>query len=168
MMCLDVLHGSAAASAPQEGGVTGSISPETTSAATAPRGGFPAGSACVFATGQNWHGARKALAASLPRKVAVDARSNSLILSAQSETLDLAAKIVADLDKSVDRFVTEVKLFRLKHASALRMVPLLQSVFAEGPPVPGTDRDGCGVRAFGYALDRRKGHGRPLLSRVGT
>jgi type II secretory pathway component GspD/PulD (secretin) len=61
------------------------------------------------------------------------------VLSAQAETLDLASKIIADLDKAVDRFVTEVKLFRLKHASALRMLPLLQSVFAEGPPVPGTE-----------------------------
>jgi type II secretory pathway component GspD/PulD (secretin) len=78
-------------------------------------------------------------ALSNPLSIAVDARSNSLILSAQSETLDLAAKIVGDLDKAVDRFVTEVKLFRLKHASALRMMPLLQSVFAEGPPVPGTE-----------------------------
>lgn len=74
-----------------------------------------------------------------PLAVSVDARSNSLILSAQAETLDLAMKIVSDLDKAVDRFVTEVKLFRLKHASALRLLPLLQSVFAEGPPVPGTE-----------------------------
>lgn len=78
-------------------------------------------------------------ALSNPISIAVDARSNSLILSAQSETLDLAAKIVGDLDKAIDRFVTEVKLFRLKHASALRMVPLLQSVFNEGPPVPGSE-----------------------------
>ena len=33
----------------------------------------------------------------------------------------------------------DVRLFRLKHASATRIVPLLQSVFAEGPPVPGTE-----------------------------
>ncbi len=78
-------------------------------------------------------------ALSNPISIAIDARSNSLILSAQAETLDLAAKIVGDLDKAVDRFVTEVKLFRLKHASAQRMLPLLQSVFAEGPAVPGTE-----------------------------
>lgn len=74
-----------------------------------------------------------------PLSVAVDARSNSLIVSGHAESMDLAMKIIADLDKAVDRFVTDVKLFRLKHASALRMVPLLQSVFAEGPPVPGTE-----------------------------
>jgi type II secretory pathway component GspD/PulD (secretin) len=78
-------------------------------------------------------------ALSNPIAIAVDARSNALILSAQAETLDLATKIVSDLDKAIDRFTTEVKLFRLKHASALRMVPMLQSVFAEGPNVPGTE-----------------------------
>ena len=39
----------------------------------------------------------------------------------------------------MERFVTEVKLFRLKHASATRLMPLLQSVFAEGTAVPGTE-----------------------------
>src|SRR5262249_46060980 len=51
-----------------------------------------------------------------PLNVTTDARSNSLILSGQKESLDLALKIVADLDRKVDRFITEVKLFRLKHA----------------------------------------------------
>lgn len=74
-----------------------------------------------------------------PIAVVPDGRSNSLIISAQAETLDLAVKVIGDLDKAVDRFVTEVKLFRVKHASATRLVPLLQSVFAEGPPVPGTE-----------------------------
>ena len=44
-----------------------------------------------------------------------------------------------DLDKQVEKFVTEVRLFRLKHASAIKLLPLLQSVFAEGPSVPGTE-----------------------------
>ncbi|MSU60844.1 MAG: hypothetical protein EXS31_00360 [Pedosphaera sp.] len=74
-----------------------------------------------------------------PLNVAVDARSNTLILSGQIETMNLALRVVADIDKPIDRFVTEVRLFRLKHASAIRLVPLLQSVFAEGPPVPGTE-----------------------------
>lgn len=74
-----------------------------------------------------------------PLNVSVDPRSNTLILSGQKETLQLAQKLIDDIDQQIDRFVTEVKLFRLKHASALRLVPLLQSVFAEGPSVPGTE-----------------------------
>ncbi|MFM8358857.1 MAG: secretin N-terminal domain-containing protein, partial [Verrucomicrobiota bacterium] len=74
-----------------------------------------------------------------PLGVAVDARSNTLIVSGRQETLELAQKIINDLDKDLFRFVTEVRLFRLKHASALRLMPLLQSVFAEGSAVPGTE-----------------------------
>ena len=74
-----------------------------------------------------------------PLNVAMDPRSNTLILSGKPESIELASKIIADLDSKVERFVTEVKLFRLKHASAIRMAPLLQSVFAEGPAVPGTE-----------------------------
>ena len=74
-----------------------------------------------------------------PLNVAVDARANSVILSGQKETLDLAAKLITDMDQQMDRFVTEVKLFRLKHASATRLLPLLQAVFAEGPSVPGSE-----------------------------
>lgn len=74
-----------------------------------------------------------------PLNVTTDARSNSLILSGRKESLELAQKLVSDLDRKVDRFMTEVRIFRLKHASARRLAPLLQSVFAEGPPVPGTE-----------------------------
>src|SRR5262249_48205678 len=48
-------------------------------------------------------------------------------------------RVINDLDKQLERFVTEVRLFRLKFASATRLVPLLQSVFAEGTAVPGTE-----------------------------
>lgn len=81
--------------------------------------------------------AGKALAR--PFNVAVDARSNTLILSGSLEALDLAMRVIDDLDKQVERFVTEVKLFRLKHASAIRLLPMLQAVFAEGPTVPGSE-----------------------------
>ena len=74
-----------------------------------------------------------------PLNVAVDRRSNAVILSGQKESLELAEKVINDLDSKVDRFITEVKLFRLKHASARRLAPLLQSVFSEGPSVPGTE-----------------------------
>lgn len=74
-----------------------------------------------------------------PLGIGVDPRSNTLILSGQTESIELASKVIDDLDKQLDRFVTEVKLIRLKHASATRLLPLLQSVFAEGTPVPGTE-----------------------------
>lgn len=74
-----------------------------------------------------------------PLNVATDTRANTVILSGQIETMNLAMQLIADMDKPLDRFVTEVKLFRLKHASATKMVPLLQSVFTEGPSVPGTE-----------------------------
>ena len=57
----------------------------------------------------------------------------------QRDSLDLAMSIVKDMDREVTGFVTDVRLFRLKHASATRLIPLLQSVFAEGAPVPGTE-----------------------------
>ncbi len=74
-----------------------------------------------------------------PLTVAIDARSNTLILSGQPDTLELAAKVVADIDQPLERFVTDIRLFRLKHASASRLLPLLRSVFTEGPSVPGTE-----------------------------
>ncbi len=74
-----------------------------------------------------------------PLNVAIDTRANAVILSGQIETMNLAMQLISDIDKPLDRFVTEVKLFRLKHASATKLVPLLQSVFTEGPSVPGTE-----------------------------
>ncbi len=74
-----------------------------------------------------------------PLNVAVDNRSNTLILSGRPESIELAQRIVADLDKQLDRFLTDVRLFRLNHASATRLLPLLQAVFAEGSPVPGME-----------------------------
>ncbi|MEQ2007570.1 MAG: secretin N-terminal domain-containing protein [Limisphaerales bacterium] len=74
-----------------------------------------------------------------PIGIGVDARSNTLILSGQTESIELASKLIEDLDKQLDHPMTDVKLFRLKHASATRLVAMLQSVFAEGAPVPGTE-----------------------------
>jgi type II secretory pathway component GspD/PulD (secretin) len=74
-----------------------------------------------------------------PLSVAIDARGNTVILSGQAETLELAQRVIRDMDQEVERYVTDVRLFRLKHASATRLVPLLQSVFTEGGPVPGTE-----------------------------
>lgn len=93
-----------------------------------------------------------------PLNVAVDTRSNTLLLSGQEETLDLAVKIARDLDMENDRFVTDIRLFRLRYASAIRLLPVLQAVFTEGAAVPGSEgmtaqvsrlrilRDGEGAR----------------------
>src|SRR5207237_2102053 len=83
-------------------------------------------------------------------------RSNALMLSGQKESLELAEKIVADLDRKIERFTTEVKLFRLKHASAIRLAPLLQSVFAEGPSVPGTEGLNTQITRLRAALENEK------------
>jgi type II secretion system protein D len=74
-----------------------------------------------------------------PLNVAVDRRSNTVIISGREESLDLAQRVIEDLDKPIERFVTEVRLFRMKHASASRIAPVLQSVFAEGGPVAGSE-----------------------------
>ena len=79
----------------------------------------------------------KALAA--PLNVAADQRNNALILSGKTEALELAQRLVRDLDAESKGFVTEVRLFRLNFASASRLAPLLQTVFTESGPVPGTE-----------------------------
>jgi type II secretion system protein D len=91
-----------------------------------------------------------------PLNIAMDERSNSLILSGQKESLDLAQKVINDLDRKVDRFVTDVKIFRLKHASARRLAPLLQAVFAEGPAVPGSEGLATQVTRLRAALPDEK------------
>src|SRR4026207_1686661 len=63
---------------------------------------------------------------------------NRLILSSTPDNLKALSTVVAMMD-AVPLGDTEVKIFRMKHASATRIAPLLQSVFAEGPPVPGTE-----------------------------
>jgi type II secretory pathway component GspD/PulD (secretin) len=74
-----------------------------------------------------------------PLNVSVDARSNSLIIAGQPESIGLALKVIQDMDRDLKGLVTDVKLFKLKYASATRMLPLLQAVFAEGTPVPGSE-----------------------------
>ncbi len=64
--------------------------------------------------------------------------ANRLILSSTPDNLKALSAVVTMMD-SVPLGDTEVKIFRMKHASATRIAPLLQSVFAEGPPVPGTE-----------------------------
>jgi type II secretion system protein D len=78
-------------------------------------------------------------ALSSPLNVSSDHRSNSLILSGKAESIALAQRLIRDLDAEYKGFVTEVRLFRLNYASAVRLAPLLQSVFTEAGPVPGSE-----------------------------
>ena len=66
-----------------------------------------------------------------PLNVSFDARTNMLVLSGREETLALALQITKDLDRESSKFVTEVKLFPLKHARASTLAPMLSEVFAE-------------------------------------
>lgn len=74
-----------------------------------------------------------------PLNVAADRRSNSLILSGRPEAVELAQRLIDDLDSQPQTVTTDVKLFRLKYASASRLAPLLQAVFVESTPVPGAE-----------------------------
>ena len=82
-------------------------------------------------------GSARALASQL--NVTADARLNALILSGRKDSIELARKLIKDLDKQWDSAVTEVKVFRVKYATPSRLLPMLQSVFTEGPSVPGTE-----------------------------
>jgi len=74
-----------------------------------------------------------------PLNLSADMRTNTLILSGREETLALAALVIRDLDRDSGKIVTEVRLFRLKHADATKLVPMLQAVFAEGSAAPGAE-----------------------------
>jgi type II secretion system protein D len=80
---------------------------------------------------------------------------NRLILSSTADNLKALSAVVGMMD-SVPLGETEVKLFRLKHASATRIAPLLQSVFAEGPPVPGTEGLNTQITRLRAALEPDK------------
>ncbi len=74
-----------------------------------------------------------------PLNVSTDRRTNTLVISGQPATVALALGVIQDLDAESDDLVTEVRLFRLRHASASRLAPILQAVFAESTPVPGAE-----------------------------
>lgn len=74
-----------------------------------------------------------------PLNVAIDERTNTLILSGQPATVTLALAVIADLDQESESLLTDVRLFRLRHASAAGLLPVLRSVFTEGASVPGAE-----------------------------
>jgi type II secretion system protein D len=75
--------------------------------------------------------------------IGADDRTNSIIMSGHPDSVDLAERLIVDLDKDVENFVTDVKVYRLKHASTDQIVPMLQSAFSENsnePSIEGISR----------------------------
>ncbi|MBT3202301.1 MAG: hypothetical protein HN350_20570, partial [Phycisphaerales bacterium] len=88
----------------------------------------------------------KALVSGL--NLSADLRTNTLVLSGLPESLALAEILIKDLDRTADKFVTEVKIFKLKNADASRLLPVLRGVFTE----PSDDPAVSGVRTFATRL----------------
>ena len=101
-------------------------------------------------------GSARALAS--PLNVTPDARLNALILSGRKDSIELARKLIKDLDKQWDAAVTEVKVFQVKYATPTRLLPILQSVFTEGPAVPGTE----GLNNYVSRLQTRREGGKAV------
>ncbi|MEY4689979.1 MAG: putative type secretion system protein precursor [Verrucomicrobiota bacterium] len=101
-------------------------------------------------------GSARALAS--PLNVTPDSRLNALILSGRKDSIELARKLIKDLDKQWDAAITEVKVFRVKYATPSRLLPMLQSVFAEGPAVPGTE----GLNNYVSRLQTRREGGKAV------
>jgi len=74
-----------------------------------------------------------------PFNVSADLRTNTLVLSGIEESVALAELIIRDLDRVNGRITTEIRLFRLKHAQAARLLPVLSAVFTEGAPTAGSE-----------------------------
>ena len=66
-----------------------------------------------------------------PLNVSADPRTNSLVMSGAPGTLRLAEKVLKDLDRQSGEIITQVRLFKLHHADAARLAPVLKAVFAE-------------------------------------
>ena len=71
--------------------------------------------------------------------IGADNRTNSIIMSGHPDSVDLAERLIVDLDKQVENFVTDVKVYPLKHATTDQIVPMLQSVFNENSAEPSIE-----------------------------
>lgn len=74
-----------------------------------------------------------------PLNVSVDNRTNTLVVAGVDETVALAELVIKDLDRENGKFNTEVRLFKLEHADATKLVDVLRAVFAETGAVPGVE-----------------------------
>ncbi len=99
--------------------------------------------------------------------VSPDVRTNTIVLSGQEESVALAEVLTRDLDRQDGKLVTEVRVFRLKHADAERLAPMLGSVFAEKSPAPGAEGLQTHVSRLRTALSNNaRTPGLPGLSKV--
>jgi len=95
--------------------------------------------------------------------VTADARTNTLVLAGTEETVALAMVIVKDLDRQPVSEFTEVKVFKLAHADAERLAPLIRAAFAEQPPaVAGVE----GAKAYVSRLRILREKQRPVQTKV--
>ncbi len=92
-----------------------------------------------------------------PLNVSADLRTNSLVLSGIEESLALADLVIQDLDRDAGKIVTEVRVFRLKHADVARLAPVLQAVFSESTPTAGTEGLKTQVTRLRTVLEKGKG-----------
>ncbi|MGC9453928.1 MAG: secretin N-terminal domain-containing protein [Phycisphaerae bacterium] len=90
--------------------------------------------------------------------ISADVRTNTLVLAGVEESLALAELIVKDLDRQQGRIVTEVRLFKLEHAEAARLAPILTGVFGEGTGEPETEGLRTHVTRLRTVLSERQGH----------
>jgi type II secretion system protein D len=93
-----------------------------------------------------------------PLNVSADLRTNTLVLAGNNESLALGELILKDLDRAGANLVTEVRLFRLNHADAARLLPVLRAVFAEGAGQPGEVGLRTHVTRLQTVLDGAEGH----------
>lgn len=78
-----------------------------------------------------------------------DERSNSLVVSAPDDVMPSVEEVVRNVDTSVDD-VTELRVFRLKHADPLEMAELLTSLFPDETRSTSTDQNRGGFRFGGF------------------
>jgi len=97
--------------------------------------------------------------------VTADARTNSLILAGCEEALALGTLLVKDLDRQPTGEFTEVKVFKLAHADAARLAPLIQQVFAE-QPTPADAPGVAGARTYVTRLRMLRERAQPVAAQV--
>ena len=91
-----------------------------------------------------------------PLNVSADLRTNSLVLSGLEESLALADLVIQDLDRDAGKIVTEVRVFYLQYADVTRLAPMLEAVFAESAPTPGSEGLKTQVTRLRTIFDRKK------------
>lgn len=78
-----------------------------------------------------------------------DERSNSLVVSAPDDVMPSVEEVVRNVDTSVDD-VTELRVFRLRHADPLEMAELLTNLFPDETRSNSTDQNRGGFRFGGF------------------